>query len=369
MKSIKKKILGINYEIQYDEEKKYSEKLIKELSYYDEAYATDIVMCIDTVKEPYIKSSNPKTQYSSENIFGINNTFMNIYWIKDSDKINKIIIKTKYDDINSLMKTAHYIVGMDLTTAHDLIVKQLHENVFVPTVLLERKKALIHGAAFKRGARNILIGGTGGSGKTSLMLSQGKNVTFLSDDMVVVNTKREIFPNYALPKIYAYNIVDDEVLKKKILETKNIFNKTLFSIMSVVDKKMVRARTAPEVLYKLKKDDKNKNNKLDKYFLINRTNVLKTEVFKSSFYVVGQISRRIIETEYSAFFNHLKWHDANCLMNNFKNNFCYKKVLKEQKYLMGKALKNVLVFQANVPINIKHETFIKEVSKCLKKQS
>ncbi|MFP4522976.1 MAG: hypothetical protein ACLFNM_00310 [Candidatus Woesearchaeota archaeon] len=361
---IKKEIAGLNFEIVYDKTRKYSKNLEKELKIYSNSEEKEIIkIYIDTKKEPETVMNNPSIQFSSENIFGIETTFMKIYWIKEKEKIKEIIIKTKYNKVNYLMNLAHYFAGKDLEKPINLITKQLHELVFIPTIFFEENKTLFHGSCIKKNNQTILIGGTGGVGKTSALLSlNGKKTYFLADDMTIIKKNRNIEPNFAYPKIYAYNLIGNRKLKKETLNKTNILKKIAFNILSKISKDMVRKRVNPKKLFLTT----NNSSKINKYIILSKGSQSKItkEIINTD--IATNNTWRIIETEYSQFINHLKWHAFNCEIDNMKNNFDYAKIKQQKLSITKNILKNTENVLVKIPEKIKHEKYLKEIKEILK---
>ena len=80
--------------------------------------------------------------------------------------------------------------------------------------------SLIHasGVVLSNG-KAILLGGTGGIGKTSLELELCLNekASFLTDDIAVIDKEGFLWPNLSFPKIYGYNLAGNKALKRQLL--------------------------------------------------------------------------------------------------------------------------------------------------------
>jgi len=176
--------------------------------------------------------------------------------------------------------------------------------------------APLHVSAFKNNINGdlLLFGGTGGVGKTSLeLLFCGKlNYSFVADDMVVVNTNSEVYPNLSYPKIYAYNLESNKSMTNNILKGRGLIDIAHWYIRKKVKGlSAVRRSIAVDKLYDKFEVDKVK---ATKYFFLFRTNTvsnIKIERVSKNLAISNSI--RILKNEfYSSFYRKIDLYEYNC---------------------------------------------------------
>jgi hypothetical protein len=354
---LSKIIFNTKMNIIVNKNKKYYRNLIKELTLYPESkeYKSIINIYIDTKKKPTTKIFN-------KDIFTISTRFLDIFWIYKDTKIKNIIIITKYDKTNILFKFAYYLLGKDLAAPENIFTKDLHELVFVPTQFFNLENTIIHGSCININKTSIL-GGVGGVGKTSATLSlKGTQTTFISDDMIIIDKYKKTYPNYAFPKIYAYNLENNKKLKKKILKSSSIINKLLFNIIGYISKSKVRKRIDPRELYTI---NNMQDYKINNYYLLNKTDIKYIKIIKVNSRLLSKLSWQIIEMEYSYIINQLLLHDLNCQIFNVKNNFDYKKIKINKLNINNNIFNKTNNCIIQIPKNIKHKDYLNQIKKIL----
>lgn len=369
MKKINKTIFGISFQFRINSNKKYSLKLLEELSFYGFRYGKgeSIIIHMDTKKAPKIDYNNPSSHFSSENVFGMKTTFMDCYWQSDdSGVLKEVIINTKYDDLNFFYKFAHIIFGKDFTSFNNLAGKFLHELVLVPTMFFIKDYSIFHGSSLSNCRSGILLGGTGGVGKTSAIINLNKTKNFFfSDDMAVINSKGQIYHNFAYPKIYSYNTLGLKNIEKKILKNSSFLYKFCWKFFKFFKPDLIRQRIPPNFLLST---DRKMFPYLNKYVVLFKDTKKKISLETLNYEVSSRISLEIIEAEYSYFFNHLRWHDFNMRISNKKNNFDYDEIRRNILENNFNILKNVDCYCLRVPHKIRHKDYLKFIKKLIEEE-
>jgi len=88
--------------------------------------------------------------------------------------------------------------------------------MLIPSIYFNKNLAPVHCAGVSdHENRAILIGGTGGVGKTSLEMELCRNYgcSFINDDISVLDSDGWVYPNLAFPKIYGYNLENNDKVK------------------------------------------------------------------------------------------------------------------------------------------------------------
>jgi len=203
-------------------------------------------------------------------------------------------------------------IGRQYTHPYENIGQIFHELVIIPTLFFYPDElSIIHGSALElKDKKGIIIGGTGGVGKTSLellLISKVKS-KFLSDDITIIDKAGYIWPNYAYPKIYRYNTVGKKSLEKKVLQDRGFLDKVQWNFIKFFPDRPSRRRVNPKTFY----DEKiGFRTKVSDYFILFRGNYKDFDIRKISSEEAAKINLEIIKTEYSMFFKHLFWHKVN----------------------------------------------------------
>lgn len=287
------------------------------------AFDSVLALYPDSVNEEYINieinidncirtenllHNNPKDHFTYSDGFGIEYGEFFIY-----HHINKKInIKCFIKEFNFL-KQFRSIGFSNLEESLSLII---HEFILLPIMNFIPQYAPLHVSAFKNNSNGdlLLFGGAGGVGKTSLeLLFCGElNYSFVADDMVVVNTNSEVYPNLSYPKIYAYNLESNESMTNTLLKGRGLIDIAHWYIRKKVKGlSSVRRSVAVDKLYKTFEVDKVK---ATKYYFLFRTNTvseIKVESVSKDMAISNSI--RILKNEfYSTFYRKIDLYEYNC---------------------------------------------------------
>lgn len=280
-----------------------------------------------------IVAKNPSDHEELQNGFRCKLDDAFITWIFKDRKL-KI-----YFDFNENKKNLYRkFLSIQFTHPYENIGKIFHELVFIPTLFFFPDDiSIIHGSAVQtNNDKAVLIGGTGGVGKTSLELSliQKNNFKFLADDICIIDKNSNLWPNYAFPKIYRYNTQNNEELEKKVLKNRGFFDRFQWHFFKLFPNKPIRRRINPKIFYNNKLGVKSK---LSDYFILFKGNFKKFNIRDISAEKAANLNLEIIKAEYSMFLKHIYWHRIN------------RSVLKDELILDEEAiLKKWLVLQKKV---------------------
>lgn len=236
-----------------------------------------------------------------------------------------------------------------------------HELVLVPSAFFFPDLSVVHASAIDDDGA-ILFGGTGGVGKTSLELElcNHHKKSFFADDIVVVNNKGEAFPNLSYPKIYGYNLINNEDLRKKIFSEAGFMDKFHWQTRKSIDPAIVRRRVNPVELYD---QVSNQSAKLKAFYILVKDGTIKQiEKRKIQKEEASKLNKLVLETEYQVFYRHMLWDEFNSLIASSDPRLSYANLTKriEQNFLS--ALANAETYVIKIPLKINHNEFLKQMS-------
>ncbi|MBI9073601.1 MAG: hypothetical protein JEY94_18535 [Melioribacteraceae bacterium] len=363
---IKYKIFGKVVEFQVEQsDKVIIENLKTQFDYYDFAdqnAKTEIL--IEIVKSSVFNNCvavNPSIHGEKENGFVARYRNYDVNYQIDEDRL-KFTLTIKHTK-NALLRLAKKINNIEFVSREERIPQIIVESILVPAVFFDLRKFIVHSSSFMNpDGEVILLGGTGGVGKTSLGIEfcTTRKYKFVNDDIAVLDEDANIYPNLALPKIYSYNLVGNKPLKKKIFSSRSLADRFIFELKKIIQgPSKVRRKIDLESVY----SGYIKNAvKAGKYFILTRQNVEKLSIEEVSAELASKINFDIIQAEYSQFFNHLSWHKFNSAILN-KNTILTNEKIKTQMLDLGeKAFKKMDCFIVKIPIKIDHKKFVKELA-------
>ena len=237
-----------------------------------------------------------------------------------------------------------------------------HEMILVLMQYILNEKMLIHSSAVKNLVTNevILFGGSGGVGKTSLelLLCNELNYSFIADDISVVDKDGYVYPNLAFPKIYAYNIINNENIENKIFKNRDILDKLQWSLMRKIrGDKGIRRAISPFDLYET---IERKKNKITSYYILQRTNkVDKITITDLDKGIASYATYLIIKNEYGMATQHFIWDEYNTLFDyRIKPIVVLDEVYENWKKRYETLFSKIDTYLIEIPVNIQHKDFI-----------
>jgi hypothetical protein len=358
------KIFGFVYNFKI-ENRSIESTLTKELNLYEktEEKSEIDVLIINNIKRKE-GLNNPIIHETTQNSFfaKMGNMALEFYFFKKKlAKIKLEILPSKslFDKKIRKFKSRQY------ASLEESIGQTVHELILVPTIFFDEKKVLVHSSAFcAPNGQTFMLGGTGGVGKTSLELEfcLNENFTFLADDISILGNTGYIYPNLSFPKIYGYNLVGNEKLKKIIFQNQSFFDKFhwIFKSRKGLDK--VRRRVSPQELYE---NFSNKPQKTNKYFILSKERCDKVSIKRIAPTEAAQMTYLIILNEYQALNQHLIWNEYNSILSE-NSAFISQNNLREKSLkIYNTIFSQMECFKISIPKSIPHYHFIKETKKII----
>ncbi len=286
----------------------------------------------------------------------------------DKKKLTKIDFCIKQGG-TSLRTIANKWLSYQFTNRKESIGLIFHELVLIPSTFFSPDMAIVHASAIEDNGV-ILFGGTGGVGKTSLELELcfKQNKSFFADDIVVINKEGTAFPNLSFPKIYAYNLTNNDEVKKRIFRNTNILNKAHWHIRKLISLSIVRRRVSPSKLYNHVSRHPQKIGAL--YFLVRDGSCKEVSLHKTSATEAAKLNRLVIETEYHVIYKHIIWDEYNSILakENIKLSYLDLMARVEDNLLQALTKTNAELFIVKIPLDIKHQDFVQQVTDILRKK-
>ena len=314
-------------------------------------------------KYPDLKAINPKTHITVKEGFISKQKNWEIFFHKNDS--NNLDVDIYLADKLTLKKKIGKLINMQFTNIFEGFGQTLHELVLIPLNYFDPNKFILHSSAFKRhDGKTIAIGGTGGVGKTSLELlfCYENRYKFLADDIAVIDNEGYIHPNLSWPKIYGYNLENNNELKKEILNVQSIGSKIHWAFhYNLRGAHKVRRRINPTVAYS---HEPNKT-KLDYYFILNKGSEEKLRLENISSLKSAQLSIDIISAEYYSFNNQLEWHSYNSSVLESQPLAKLEDVKNNWRTNMLKVFENVKCYIIHIPFEIDHSDFLNRIEKMI----
>jgi len=328
-----------------------SKLLQKELSLYEKTKSPpDILVSInDKLDGNNILAKNPLTHAEFENGFSCNFGPAIVTWIKKKDGL---YVNLTFDENRKSWRKK--LRSIQYTHPFENVGQVFHELVLIPTLFFfPEELTIIHGSALETEENKaIVIAGTGGVGKTALelFLILGKKMKFLSDDMTIIDKNGYVWPNYAFPKIYGYNVLGDKSIEEKLLQNRGIFDKVQWSLIKKISPYRVRRRVNPYIFYN---QQVSTGSKLSKLFILFRGKYTNFSIEDLSVNKAIEINLKIINSEYTTFLKHLYWHEVNRLLMGIKPIIDVESVLHKWYELQKGVLNNCRCYLVKIPLGSK----------------
>jgi len=363
----KYKMLGKVYQINTIDSFE-GELLHKELQLYPAADNNEnvdvVVNYLDKLedKNPVLKNPSSHSYYDQGFRLELINSFAEFHFTKK--KLVQIDFCIKQG--NAIMANVNKWLSFQFTNRKESIGSIFHELILIPSAFFFSDLTIVHASAINDGGA-VLFGGTGGVGKTSLEmeLCANLNLGFFADDIVVVNNKGFAFPNLSYPKIYGYNLVNNDEIRKKIFSNAGVFDQIHWHLRKSISLSFVRRRIDPSKLYNNVSVSQSKLKAF--YMLVRDGSVNKIETSPISSEKAAKLNRLVIETEYHTFFKHLLWDEFNNMVLTKRNVLSYSELMNRIELNFRQALTNINTFLVKIPININHKDLLEQLPKIVNK--
>lgn len=235
------------------------------------------------------------------------------------------------------------------------------EQIMIPSIYFSENQFLVHSSCMlNTKSQAVLLGGTGGVGKTSLELElcQNRGYRFMADDISVVDSNAFVYPNLAFPKIYGYNMAGNPQLYKKVMQGRSLRNKLAFKLKKTLfGPASVRRKISPLKIYG---DIEPNRVKIGKYIILVKENRADIALKPINYSIAVNATLTIMQTEYSAFHNHLLWHEFYRNAKGEEPIISVDSVITKWEQIASEVFKNVNCYMLYIPLHIDHQQFIKE---------
>ena len=248
-------------------------------------------------------------------------------------------------------------------TASEAVGQRLHEVGLLFALYSDPERWLLHAAGLRLDGGAVLVGGTGGSGKTTLELEMGlrRGAGFLTDDFAVLGTDGEVYPNLAFPKVYAYNVSGDDRLREAVFSGRGPADRAAWHVRSAVrGPSAVRRRVSPATLYGPPALDPAP---LRRYVILSRRSGAPAEVRRISGGEAAAISMAVMRTEHAAIHRHLEWHAFNRRVAGQQPVIDLAAVLQRWERQAASVLEQVDCLVAEMPVEMPHATLRDELAR------
>ncbi|MEX1013980.1 MAG: hypothetical protein WDZ80_02360 [Candidatus Paceibacterota bacterium] len=345
-----------------------SEILHQELSLYPTLNTQSFDISINYVSKVAITdiiSSNPTSNWLLDDsmICKIGSATIKFYF--EDHQIKRIDFSIDHEPF--IRRKIHKWKSIQYASSAEAIGQIFHELILVPLAFFDNNYSVVHSSGIINSQNEgVLFGGTGGVGKTSLemVLCLKHNCSFLNDDIAVLDTDGNCYPNFSYPKIYGYNLQGAKQLKKKIFGQLSLLNKTHYALHELKGKNKVRRRVSPETFYG-KVANKEKN--ISSFVVLLRSKVDKITMEAISADKVSDFNSIIMSTEYNSLFNHLRWHKFNALSMGRNPFVTYDSIIEENTRNFQESLSRTdKIYLAHIPMNISNEEYKVQMVQVLK---
>jgi len=289
------------------------EVLDRELSIYPPASSDHVdvnVECyISEENSPKIVSNNPKEFQRFSDGFTMNFGSTRVFWREESKPV-RVRLKIPGDAKDILKKYR----SIQFTHDHESVGQTFHELVLCTTLQLffNKRFSLIHGSAIRNTENEVTIfGGTGGVGKTSLMLelAGSKSNEFMADDIAIVEPNGTVQCNLAFPKIYGYNTIGHPEILARVFKNRSRFDQIAWKLKLIRNgPSYVRRRVSPFDFF----DGRVANSgKLKRLFLLFRCNTPNLQAIAVDSSVAVEMNLSVMKAEYYDLYNQMHWGSFN----------------------------------------------------------
>ncbi len=274
---------------------------------------------------------------------------------QDTDNLNIYI--SKHTQQSLLRKWLWKIRNLQYTTVDEALGQAFHELVLVPSVYFDSDRFLIHASGVLNHENEvILLGGTGGVGKTSLELELclQHGYRFVADDISVVSSDGLVSPNLAFPKIYGYNLVNTPSVAQKVFKDRSTLDHLHWRIHATRGLNRVRRRVSPLDLYG---GYSQTDAPLSRYYILLREDRDDIQLEVIDAIQATKLTLLVMQAEYSIFHNQLLWHTYNRQLMGQSSDISLDLVLSRWQVLAQQVFERVSCYLIRIPINLQHEQF------------
>lgn len=267
-------------------------------------------------------------------------------------------------------KAIRYLKKLNNVQYEDIeerITQIIWENCLYSSIYFFPEYTLIHCSGFSvNNQEALLLGGTGGVGKTSLELelAKKKQVGFLNDDIAILNKEGQVYPNLSWPKIYAYNLIDNPKIYDLIFARRSIDDKLAWKIKKgIFGSSKVRRTINPSELFS--QATSFSPVPLKKYIFLSRGRYPELKLKQFSNKKVAELNITILKTEFSDFEKHVNWHQFNSALADKKPMINLYEVHNNWLKINQNIFKDVDCYILEIPSDMNHTDFKTTASKLI----
>ena len=359
------RMMGRNVQVHYDASKGAA-ILEEELAAYPFAGASgvpDLAIRYAPVEYTGLRFANPSVHCEMEDGFVIKGRMATMRFRLEGDRLLGVDFYP-VSAVSPLMRGARRMVDMQYTSREERTGVIFHEWVAGPAAYWAPDLALVHASSFSDARGVTLIGGTGGTGKTSLALElcRRHGFRFVADDISFVGENGHVWPNLAWPKIYAYNVEGDPELASRLLGGRAAADRLHWALHRRRGAAFVRRRMAPAALYD---GCDREGGPLHRYVILMREDRSDLHISDISPARAAAISVQVMQAEYAGFHNHLHWHAVNRAAEDRPPSVSVSEVLDRWRDMLARVLDRASCQLARIPRSMEHGAFRRRMAELL----
>lgn len=349
MTTIHRQLAGLNVQINGDSSL-YMAQLDRELAIYPStADEPDIIIHFGQLTADAVLAKNPTIHSEYKDGFAANFGQTIVRWRWDGVP-TRVEWFSPYPGKNWRQK----IRGLQYTHPYEQIGQVFFELVLIPTLQLfyHSQLLLLHGSALSdsEGRDAYFFGGTGGVGKTSLeLLLAGNGYNFMADDICIVDVDGNVWGNFAWPKIYGYNTLGDEKMKRRLFQKRSLADRFFWELrMKFFGGSRVRRRVDPQVFFN---NAISQRASLKAYYILFRDHSDTISITHLSAADAMKMSLNIMAAEYTILYRHLHWHQVNRTGQGMKPFISFDAIFDSWRMSGEKILADTRCYLVHVPMN------------------
>ena len=362
---MKKQIFGKTFEILFPPT---HESLVSEtFALYTDAVASPVDVSVEIGAKQVsdgVYFNNPKIHFSYRDSMETKFPQASVRWCPC---VNEGPVLRAFVDIDECYKGGFLrkILSLEFPTCIEWFQQVVHELVLIPAVYFLQDRALLHAACVSLDDKVVAFTGTGGVGKSSAMLAlrNDSSASFLSDDILIVDSGGKAYGNMAWPKIYGYNLADP-LLKAKIFSRRGILDRFLFDVRCRIDPARVRRKVKPNGLYEAVAPDG-----MQMTHIVNlvRGTGRDFEVRELVPKTLARMSELVLFPEYAVFHQHLYWEEYNALAGGAAPALTMGEVIERWREVWSECFGSVSLRTVMVPVSMDQDTLMNRLEDLVEK--
>ena len=341
--------------------------LRRELAVYPRAprdAEPDLSVIVGAAPTGEILSSNPSVHVERAGGFTARYVVAEVDHVWREGRLRELRVRVNRPG-SALWRQAQRAADFQFATREARIGMVMHESALVPGAALDPERVPLHASALEQpDGTMLLLGGTGGVGKTSLCMELGRQpgYRFAADDIAVLDASGHVYPNLAYPKVYAYNLMGDDPLRQSILGGRGVLDRVHWHAHRLRGLDKVRRRVSPDVLY----GPPSAGGRAGRYLLLMREARSGIAVEPVEVEKAAALSARVLETELAALLKHASWHAYNARLLGREPRVTPEGLLAGWRQTLAQALSGATCEIARIPRDMEHGAFRREMGAVLR---